>query len=67
MFDIIMMYLHFNSHNDLPWQLLKRFNNSIEHFDFDKDVRDLWFDSSTDIPRLKKGLLGAQASMDRPP
>ena len=47
-------------HNDLPWQLYKRFNDSIDDIDFTKDVRSLWPASNTDIPRMREGLLGAQ-------
>lgn len=47
-----------DGHNDLPWQLRNKAQSSFTNFDLTKDLtkRDL----HTDIPRLKKGGVGAQ-------
>ena len=46
----------FDGHNDLPWALREKKDNSFEAFDVSKNQPKL----HTDIPRLKKGGVGAQ-------
>lgn len=48
--------LLFDGHNDLPWQLRKRDNLTFRTFDIARPQPQL----HTDIPRLKKGGVGAQ-------
>ena len=43
-------------HNDLPWQLRKNYMNQLENVTLDKPNPAF----HTDIPRLKKGRVGAQ-------
>ncbi|XP_058135538.1 dipeptidase 1 isoform X2 [Dasypus novemcinctus] len=46
-----------DGHNDLPWQLLKKFNNEL------RDARanlSLLQDTHTNIPKLRAGLVGGQ-------
>ena len=46
----------FDGHNDLPWSLREKKDNSFEAFDVSKSQPKL----HTDIPRLRKGGVGAQ-------
>ena len=48
--------LLFDGHNDLPWQLRKRDNLSFRSF----DIARLQPQLHTDLPRLRKGNVGAQ-------
>jgi len=45
-----------DGHNDLPWQLRKNYMNQLENVTLDKPNPAF----HTDIPRLKKGRVGAQ-------
>ncbi|KAM4630479.1 dipeptidase 1 [Polymixia lowei] len=44
-----------DGHNDLPWQLRKQFNNQLSQVDLTK-----LNSTHTNIPKIKKGRLGAQ-------
>ncbi|XP_032365423.1 dipeptidase 1 [Etheostoma spectabile] len=44
-----------DGHNDLPWQLRKQFNNVLDEADLDTLET-----THTNIPKIKKGRLGAQ-------
>ncbi|KAK3745581.1 hypothetical protein QZH41_005075 [Actinostola sp. cb2023] len=44
------------NHNDLPYHIRNKFNNRLENFTLDKNMPGL----HTDIPRLRKGHVGAQ-------
>jgi membrane dipeptidase len=46
----------FDGHNDLPWELRRKDGNNFQVFDLTKNQAKL----HTDIPRLKKGGVGAQ-------
>ncbi|KAL9976697.1 hypothetical protein ACROYT_G014024 [Oculina patagonica] len=45
-----------DGHNDIPWQLRKNYMNRLENVTLDKDNPEF----HTDIPRLRKGGVGAQ-------
>lgn len=45
-----------DGHNDIPWQLRKNYMNRLENVTLDKDNPSF----HTDIPRLRKGRVGAQ-------
>jgi len=45
-----------DGHNDLPWQFREKEDLSFTHIDINRPQKDL----HTDIPRLRKGGLGAQ-------
>src|SRR5689334_20551591 len=45
-----------DGHNDLPWQFREKEDLSFTHIDISRPQKDL----HTDIPRLRKGGLGAQ-------
>ena len=65
-FTTMKMYLYF-SHNDLPWNIRKFIHNKLKTVNFTTDLRkvDPWSTSKwshTDIPRLRKGMVGAQVS-----
>ena len=54
-------------HNDLPWNVRKFVHNQILSFNFTADLEkvDPWARSNwshTDLPRLKRGMVGAQVS-----
>lgn len=48
------------SHNDLPWQLLKQYNNELSRVDL-----DTLNTTHTNIPKIKEGRLGAQVGRGR--
>jgi membrane dipeptidase len=50
----------FDGHNDLPWQMRKRFKNQLSKIDLNKDTSDLKPIMHTDLPRLRKGGVQAQ-------
>lgn len=68
----------FDGHNDVPWQLRERYRNVIADFDFNDSSKAPAVEGEsegmhTDIPRLRKGRVGAQfwsvyvpASLDEP-
>ena len=45
-----------DGHNDLPWELRNKAQSSFDKIDISKEQPEL----DTDIPRLRKGGLGAQ-------
>lgn len=54
-----------DGHNDLPWNIRKFIHNQLSSFNFSSDLRTVepWSKSNwsqTDLPRLKKGMVGAQ-------
>lgn len=49
-----------DGHNDLPWQYRARVNNQLAKIDIRQDQSQLEKPLHTDIPRLRKGGLGAQ-------
>ncbi|PBC30728.1 Dipeptidase [Apis cerana cerana] len=56
-----------DGHNDLPYNLYRLLGNNLDQFDFTKNLSDdkLWgkhvcVSCTTDLPRLKKGKVGAQ-------
>jgi len=55
-----------DGHNDVPYQLRERFHNQLEHFDFDDTtavppgIFSTTTSMHTDLPRLRKGHVGAQ-------
>lgn len=56
-------------HNNLPWNLYQIVKNDLGQFDFRSNLSQNanWVSiktSQTDLPRLKKGMLGGQVSGD---
>jgi len=56
-------------HNDLPWNIRKFVHNQLMYFNFSADLTTVepWSKSNwsqTDLPRLRKGMVGAQVSRD---
>ncbi len=49
-----------DGHNDLPWQCRVRFGNQLSRIDLRRDLTHLDPRLHTDIPRLRKGGVGAQ-------
>jgi membrane dipeptidase len=49
-----------DGHNDLPWEIREKFASKVESLDLTKDTSKLPLPLQTDIPRLKKGKVGAQ-------
>ncbi|OYY79518.1 MAG: membrane dipeptidase [Sphingomonas sp. 28-62-20] len=49
-----------DGHNDLPWEIRKNHEARVEALDLTKDTSKLPLPLQTDIPRLKKGHVGAQ-------
>ncbi|OYY73171.1 dipeptidase [Sphingomonas sp. 28-63-12] len=49
-----------DGHNDLPWEIRKNHEAKVEALDLTKDTSTLPLPLQTDIPRLKKGHVGAQ-------
>ncbi len=49
-----------DGHNDLPWEIRTRYAAKVESVDLTKDTSKLPFPLQTDIPRLRKGHVGAQ-------
>ena len=49
-----------DGHNDVPWQYLSRAKNHMDEIKFDGSTAALEPPMHSDIPRLKKGGLGAQ-------
>lgn len=56
--ELLRLYPLIDGHNDTPWQYRKRVNNNLNAIDLSRSTRHLGM--HTDIPRLKKGGLGAQ-------
>ncbi len=49
-----------DGHNDLPWEIRKNYEAKVEAVDLTKDTSTLPLPLQTDIPRLRKGHVGAQ-------
>jgi membrane dipeptidase len=49
-----------DGHNDVPWQYRERVENHLDRIDLTKDTSTLDPPMHTDIPRLRRGGLGAQ-------
>ena len=49
-------------HNDIAWQYQQRVNNHVYDINLSLDVTEQWGWSHTDIPRLRKGRVGAQVT-----
>ncbi|HWM90265.1 MAG TPA: dipeptidase [Thermoanaerobaculia bacterium] len=49
-----------DGHNDLPWELRQRVKNHLPQIDLRSDLSGLEKPMHTDIPRLKRGGMGAQ-------
>ena len=49
-----------DGHNDLPWEIRKTHEAKVEALDLSKDTSKLPLPLQTDIPRLRKGHVGAQ-------
>jgi len=54
-----------DGHNDLPWEIRERFKSELAAVDLNSDTSTLPFPADgaplmTDIPRLRKGLVGGQ-------
>lgn len=49
-----------DGHNDLPWEIRSKYAAKVESVDLTKDTSKLPFPLQTDIPRLRKGHVGAQ-------
>ncbi len=49
-----------DGHNDLPWEIRSRYAAKVESVDLTKDTSKLALPLQTDIPRLRKGHVGAQ-------
>ncbi len=58
--DILKTVPLFDGHNDLPWQMRKRFKNQLSKIDISKDTSHLSPVMHTDLPRLRKGGVQAQ-------
>ncbi|CAL1539767.1 unnamed protein product [Lymnaea stagnalis] len=53
--EILSKYPLIDGHNDLPWQYRSHVNNSVWRVDLNS-----WPEVHTDIPRMRRGKLGAQ-------
>ena len=49
-----------DGHNDLAWELREKQGNAVEATDLRRDAAALPFPLQTDIPRLRRGRVGAQ-------
>jgi membrane dipeptidase len=49
-----------DGHNDLPWEIRDSHGNNLEAVDLNSDTRQLTPPLHTDIPRLRRGGVGAQ-------
>ena len=49
-----------DGHNDLPWEIRTRYAAKVEAVDLTKDTSALPLPLQTDIPRLRRGHVGAQ-------
>ena len=47
-----------DGHNDLPWQYLRRVNNHLSQLDLASDLTQIDNPTDTDLPRLRRGLVG---------
>lgn len=57
----------YRRHNDLPWNIRKFVHNKLMYFNFSADLNTVepWSKSNwsqTDLPRLRRGMVGAQVS-----
>ncbi len=49
-----------DGHNDIPFAYKRRVNNQLERMDFSADLSSLDKPTDTDLPRLRRGLVGGQ-------
>jgi membrane dipeptidase len=49
-----------DGHNDLPWSIRENYENDLDRVDLNGDTRALSTPLHTDIPRLRRGRIGAQ-------
>ncbi|OYW21273.1 MULTISPECIES: dipeptidase [unclassified Sphingomonas] len=49
-----------DGHNDLPWEIRTKYAGKVESVDLTRDTSKLPLPLQTDIPRLRKGHVGAQ-------
>ncbi|XP_078614764.1 dipeptidase 1-like isoform X1 [Branchiostoma floridae x Branchiostoma japonicum] len=49
-----------DGHNDWPWRMQDVYNNRLGQLNLAQDMRPLYNQSHTDIPRLREGMVGAQ-------
>ena len=49
-----------DGHNDIPFGYKRRVNNQLEKMDFSTDLSQAEKPTHTDLPRLRKGLVGGQ-------
>ncbi len=49
-----------DGHNDIPWQIRRRVNNDLSQLDLNADLASIENPTHTDIPRLRRGLVGGQ-------
>ncbi|KAL3831964.1 hypothetical protein ACJMK2_023652 [Sinanodonta woodiana] len=57
---VLQSYPLIDGHNDLSWQYREAANNTVYSVDLNSDLTKVWNVTHTDIPRLRKGKLGAQ-------
>ncbi len=58
--DLLKKVPLFDGHNDLPWQMRKRFKNQLSKIDLNQNTQVLSPTMHTDLPRLRKGGVQAQ-------
>ncbi|CAK8685010.1 unnamed protein product [Clavelina lepadiformis] len=58
--EILDKYPIIDGHNDWAWQFRDNLQNVINNISLWDDLTEVYPDSHTDIPRLKKGKVGAQ-------
>lgn len=56
--ELLRKYPLIDGHNDTPWQYRKRVNSDLDSIDLSRSTAGLGM--QTDLPRLRKGGLGAQ-------
>jgi len=49
-----------DGHNDIPWQIRRRVDNDLSQLDLKADLTLIDNPTHTDIPRLRRGMLGGQ-------
>lgn len=63
--NLLSLFPVIDGHNDLPWNLRKVLHNHLQDFNFSADLTQIepWASNNksfTDLPRLRKGQVGAQ-------
>lgn len=49
-----------DGHNDIPWQYHRRVNNHLLQLDLASDLTQIEHPTHTDLPRLRRGMVGGQ-------